>query len=337
MTYYFVELARAKRAIRVALILLGLFLLAAIIFRLSVHETNWQAAIVNSPTAHVTKTRLPDGSVRSVVDDPARQTRAIIVEHPGHVIDIDVTEPVTASRHHGGFSMGSMQSRQIVQGGKAHSIMHFEPGAPRIDLTVLVLVTVPMGLIMASILGGVLAKENDGHLELAWTKPISREQYAVYAILVDAVAIIISQVLTIAVGLLAMLMLFVPRFYHSPNLGWAILLSIAGPIAWYALITVASASLKRGPGMVCGLAWILAIIIPSVGAALHPAASFNAVAAWFFAIFNALTYIDPIAYLSIGTGSHPALLTPAGNAGILCALSVVYLFLAVVQWRRVEA
>ena len=48
MQYFYVEYARAKRAIIIALVLLGLFLLATIILRLSVHDGHWAADLQHS-------------------------------------------------------------------------------------------------------------------------------------------------------------------------------------------------------------------------------------------------------------------------------------------------
>jgi hypothetical protein len=335
-SYYFVEYARAKRALVIALVLLGLFLLAAIILRISVHDSHWQATLQNSPTAHVTSTTLADGSTRTVVDDPAKQTHAVIVKRKNGVVDMDVIEPRGSKRHHADFVMGMTNVNQNVQGNKLHTTIHYVPEVPKFDLGTCFLITMVIGLITASILGGVLAKENDGHLELAWTKPVSREGYALSSIAVDALALIASQLLAMAVLLLAMLMFFVPKFTYGPNFVWAILLAFAVPIAWYALVTAASASLKRGPGVVIGLGWVAAVVIPGVAAALQGVAALNPIAAWFYAIFRGLSYIDPISYLSIHRDQTTIMPFPA-SVGVMCALIVGYIALAVAQWRRVEA
>jgi hypothetical protein len=336
MSYYFVEYARAKRAIVIALILLGLFFLATIILRISVHDSHWQANLQNSPTAHVTNTTLADGSIRTVVDDPARQTHAVIVKHKNGALDMDILEPRGSKHHHADFMIGSVNMNQNVEGGRLHTTIHYAPDVPNFNLGICFLITIPMGLLVASILGGALAKENDGHLELAWTKPVSRERYALSSVAVDAIAIIVSQLLTIAVSLAATLMFLVPRFSYGPNLAWAILLAFAGPIAWYALITAASASLKRGPGMVIGLGWVAAVLIPGIAGALQGAANVNSIAAWFYAIFHALSYIDPISYFSYHKDQTTMMPLPAA-VGVLLALIAGYVALAVAQWRRVEA
>lgn len=336
MQYFFIELQRAKRAIIIASILVALFLVTTIIIRLSVHTGHWQTDLQNSPTAHVTRTQLADGSTRIVVDDTARQTHAVIVTHPGGSIDMDVAEPKTDARHPENFDIGSMNMNSEVRGNVRHTTVHWTQETPTYQLGVLFLFTIPMGLIVASLLGGALAKENDGHLELAWTKPVTREKYAVASLVVDAGAIIISQVLCVAVTLLATLMFFVPRFGWPATTGWHLLTAFAGPIAWYALITAASASIKRGPGAVIGLGWVAALIIPGVAQALHGVAQYNGIAASFYAIFHALSYLDPLSYFSFHNDTTTFMPLQAG-AGVLCALILGYSILAVAQWRRVEA
>lgn len=338
MQYFYVEYARAKRAIFIALVLLGLLLLATIILRFSVHDGHWAADLQHSPTAHVTQTSLSDGSTRIVVDDAARQTHAVIVKHASGSVDMDVVEPRSGRKHHAEFVMGSSSVNSSVEGNTLHTRVHYVPESPIYKLDILFLATIPMGLIVASILGGALAKENDGHLELAWTKPISRERYAVASFAIDSAAIVLSQLLTIAVTLLATLMFFVPRFGWESNMGWFIFVALAGPLSWYAVVTAGSASLRRGPGLVIGLGWVAALLIPGLAQALAGAAQVNPIAAWFYAIFHGLSYLDPIAYLELNHGRAGILsLSTAGCAGVLCALIAGYLALAVAQWRRVEA
>ena len=51
-----------------------------------------------------------------------------------------------------------------------------------IPVGVLFAIAEGFALITATMLGGALAKENDGHLEIAWTKPVSRERLALASI-----------------------------------------------------------------------------------------------------------------------------------------------------------
>ena len=341
--YYFVEYLRAKGALRIALILLGIILLAVVILRVSVHASNpsdWAYRLQNSPTAHVTRTRLPDGGTRVVIDDPAKRTHAIITDSAG-AIHMDVSEPAKSGRAgRDNTSFGHMTMREDVHGGISHVVIDYQRGFA-FDLGLLMLATIPMGLMVATILAGPLAKENDGHLELVWTKPISRERYALASIGVDVAAIVISQLLCTAATLLGTLLFIVPRFSYGPHVVFNILVAFLGPIAWYALLTAASSSLKRGPGLVCGMGWLFAIIVPGIAGVLAGVSKYNAIAAGFYAIFHALSYLDPIAYMTfhnaqstIGTGLG---LTIIASAVALAALSIAYIALSVLQWRRVEA
>ncbi len=340
----YVEFLRAKGALRIALILLGLALLAGIILRFSVHGAgvnDWASTIEHSRSAHVTRTQLADGSSRTVVDDPVKRTYAVITRRNGQVF-MTITKPAHGSAEsHDSVVMGSADINTATRGGVSHVTVRYVPGVSY-DLGILFLITIPMGLLAATILGAPLAKENDGHLELAWTKPISRERYAMQAFGIDLAAIIIAQLCTFAVVMLGTLLFVVPRFTYPHDLGWYIALAVLGPAAWYAALTVASTSLKRGPGLVIGLGWLFALFVPGIAGALSGAAPVNAVAAGFYAIFRALSYLDPIAYLSIKAGSNSAATTL--NLGTswntilaLVGLTVVYLALSLVQWRRVEA
>ncbi len=342
---YYVELLRAKRALIIAGVLLVIFFAIAVTIRLSLHDGNvrdWPKQLTGSPTAHVSRTVLPDGSIRSVVDDPQRSTHAIIVQHPNGTFDMDVTEPNTGARRHH-MSMGNLsQNESISPDGKtAHTVMHFKPEVPEFYWAVLFVMSAPIGLLVASILGGAPAKENDGHLDLAWTKPFSREHYAVAAFAIDVAAIVVAQVAMILVTLLATLMFFVPRFAAEQGSGPIIGVALVGPFAWYAMITAASSSFKRGPGMIMGILWVAAVLVPSVSGILAEPAQVNAIAAGFHAVFKALSYLDPFTYMSFSV--HQAQVkaqsgfTMGANLLILAALVVVYLAVSLVQWRRVEA
>ncbi len=261
----------------------------------------------------------------------------------GKTLTMDITEPSTSNSRENHMSMGSMNLNETTyDGGKMrHVTMSYVPGVPSFDIGIFAVCTMIIGLLVATILGGVLSKENDGHLELAWTKPFSRDVYALGAFGVDIATIVLSQIVTGAVGLLITLMFFVPAFSAGPNSLAMVAIALLGPIAWFAIITAASASIKRGPGLVMGLGWVAAIMIPAIAASLQGLASINPVAAAFHAIFKTLSYLDPITYFSfnirgnqVATGTGLPLMT---SVAALAALALGYLALSVVQWRRVEA
>lgn len=347
--FYFAELLRAKRALYVPAVIVGLFVVTIAFVRLSMGGDvgTWPDRLGSSPTAHVTRTRQSGGSERIVIDDPARKTHAVIVRSSGGSFDMNATMPQSVYDARPHLVMGDTSDRVVntsAGGSVVHVTMRYSPIHSGYDAAFLFVGTLPLTLIVATMLGGVLSKENDGHLEIAWSKPVSRERYALACFAVDAAAIVVTMVFAIIVALAAQAL-----FFAVPSLSWtsqsALLaaMALAGPLAWYALLTVASASLKRGPGLVMGLGWVAAMMIPGIAQGLAALAQFNTVAAVFHSIFAALTYLDPIAYIMTWKEHGHVLTVGATNTSLslslaaLVSMVVVYLALSVAQWRRLEA
>ncbi|HEX5273996.1 MAG TPA: hypothetical protein VFW34_01830 [Candidatus Rubrimentiphilum sp.] len=227
-----------------------------------------------------------------------------------------------------------------------HSRIHVSGAhamSPNIPVAVLFAIAEVIGLVTATLLGGVLAKENDGHLEIAWTKPVSRDRLAAATMGVDIVTILLSQFATVLLVLVICAMFVWPSFYSDAATLPSIAITLLGPIAWYACLTAFSASLKRGLGMVVGLGWLAALVVPAVAEGTARSSSdFGRAIHW---VFQPIAYIDPIEYVHLsfhGSGGMSAMqnapLGPLGvSAGILIVLIIVYLALSVLQWRRVEA
>jgi ABC-2 family transporter protein len=339
--YYYVEYLRAMRALRIVGIILAIALIIGVAFRLSFLNSGtpeaYVTALENSPTAHVTRTKLQDGTTRTVIDDPQERTHGVVLRQ-GSSFTIDVNEPAAKvkGRSHV-VSMGSFSMNEDTHGGMSHVRITYRRGGD-VTWTGLFAFSTILGLLAATLLAAPLAKENDGHLELAWTKPVSREAYAGASFLVDAAAILVSQFACIAVGLIGMLMWFVPSMSLGRG-GWPLIaLSLVVPFAWYACLTSFSASVKRGPGMVIGMGWFAALIIPSVMAATGEADA----PLWrlVHALFKGLAYLDPIVYFpSFSHGTAHGDLFNTLDMSLLAAviLTIVYIVTAVLQWRRVEA
>ncbi len=342
--YYYSEVLRGMRALRVVAIILGVFLALAIVMRLwALSEHNPESvatALQGSPTAHVTTKTLPDGTVETVIDDKFKHVHAI-VERRGAVFHMDATMPIGEAPSHNNFSMGYSSIDQNQRSGVAH-IRVVRDMSANIGIGILFAISCIIGLVTATMLGGVLAKENDGHLELAWTKPVSRERLAIASIAVDMVTIVVSQLAMFALTLIVVLMFVRPHLYANALTPWVIGLAVLAPLAWYACLTAFSASLKRGLGLVCGLGWLAALMIPSVAGAT--ATSSSDIGRTIHSIFQPLAYIDPIAYISFhgsmesaGLQMHTVVGSIEFSTLMLLLLTVVYAALAVLQWRRVEA
>lgn len=342
--YYYAEVLRGMRALRVIAIILGIIFAIALIFRVwawAEHGPMFVASsLQSSPTAHVTTRTLTDGTVETTVLDPVQRVHAVIDRRSGY-FHMDATIP--SNSHTGTFTFGNSDTTVNKKTGMKHVVITEDMGNANIPVGILFAIASIFALVTATMLGGVLAKENDGHLELAWTKPVSRERLALASMATDVVTIVVSQLFAIAVILIICVMFVWPRFYANSMTPSVVLLAVLGPVAWYACLTAFSASLKRGLGMVCGLGWLAALLIPSVAQASGHAQS--DIGRTIHVIFQTLAYIDPIAYLSFhgafDSTSGIAFQTAIGNlnfsAGMLAVLAIVYIALAVLQWRRVEA
>jgi hypothetical protein len=343
--YYYAEVLRGIRALRVIAIILGVFLAIAIIFRIwafAEHGPMFVAGeLQSSPTAHVTSKTLADGTVETTVVDPIKRVHAIITRRSGY-FHLDAVVPSDSKMSHNNFSLGDSNISENRRSGMTHIVVTEDMSGAKLPVGILFAIASVIALVTATMLGGVLAKENDGHLEIAWTKPVSRERLALASIATDIVTIVVSQLFAVAVILIICVMFVWPRFYANSQTPTVLMLALVGPIAWYLCLTAFSASLKRGLGMVCGLGWLAALIIPSVSTATQNSSS--DLGRTIHVIFQSLSYIDPIAYLSLhgnfsnsGIAFHTAIGGLGLSALLLTLLALVYLALAVLQWRRVEA
>lgn len=339
--FYYVELQRAKNALRVVAIILAIFAVAALALRIWMGHLStpdgWIHHLESSPSAHVTRQALPDGGVRIVVDDPLRHTHAVIDRH-GSSVHMVVTEPSRNAKWHEDMTFGSMDVSSADSHGVSHVVADYHRSGFKIPIGDLFLATLPFGLLVASMLGGALAKENENHLELAWTKPLSRDRYAIGAIAVDLGAIVVTALFCAVVYLLLTMLFFIPPLSLGDHSGLDTAISLLAPAAWYALVTVLSASLKRGLGMVVGMSWLGAVLIPAIAGATagYP----YGLPGLIHSVALPLTYLDPLTFFTmtnhggttVNIGGYAAT-----NISALLAMTVVYLALAVLQWRRVEA
>lgn len=337
----YVEMLRAFRGLRVIAILLALCLLAAVIARLSLSGQHSPETMIRSiqskPGAIVGRSVLADGTKVTKVDVPSEQTHMIVRQNTRIGTEVTIEETrnrAMAGRRHGNL-FGNSNYNDIGFGRELIRIQY----NPVIPFEFPLAFTVLTGLILATILAGTLAREND-HLELAWTKPVSRERYALMAITIDMGAIVAGFLLTLVVATACIALFTAPVYAWShaslATIGFALL----GPIAWYAMLTAASASLKRGLGAVIGISWPVAIVVTSL--ATGPVGT-SAIAHVLYATFHFLNYFNPVGYLShlsahvSDPGDIFVASSPVTGLLMLLLLTIVYVAAAVVQWRRVEA
>jgi len=341
---YYKEYLRALRGLRVIAVILGVLLVLAVVGRLFMLRAGtpdrWVRGFESAPGAVVATVKLPDGSTQTTIDDKKDRVHATVVEFGDGRKRITIVEPSALSAHqeNGGMILGDM-SRDSNGNGTTHVVVETSTKDMSLDAGWFFAISIIFGLITATVMSCTLAKENDGHLELVWTQPVSRETYALTAIGIDIAAIVAAQVLSVAAFLLILAMFPGPWLQWRADSGYILVLALLGPIAWNVLLTAASASLKRGTGAVIGTAWPVAALLPGLAAVPLGQSTIGSAA---HQIFHALNVLNPIGYLQF-TGSLHGDLTSAliaratASIPILLVLTIVYIALAVLQWRRVEA
>ncbi len=341
MTY--VEWLRVRGALKWTVIVLAALFVCGIGVRLYMFSRGDAMAYVygieHKSGSKVTQSVLPDGTKRTVIDDPVDSVNVTIDDagYAGKHIEI-LDRSHRSDEAAKSVVMGSMQVHTLPDGdGERITIDTNEP-EPFVGYAAIAAFT---ALIIATVLAAPFARENDGHLEVALTKPISRTMLGLSTVGVDLLGIACSWALTV-VFLLATGALFQsPNIQFGPNDFAGTVLGLLGAFAWYAMLCAATASMKRAYGIVLGLAWPFALIILGLGkgnlgsqpifVALHTACQ------W-------IGYVMPFTYLHFGpamTVNGKAAGSLAFSAGVegpaLAALLIGYIALAIVQWRRVEA
>jgi len=189
-------------------------------------------------------------------------------------------------------------------------------------------------LVIASILGGFLANERS-HTPLAWTKPVSRERFALAYMGVDAAGIVASFLIALVLGVFGIMWgLGMIRFTTvDPDVWTTLLLVGGGAFAYYGLVRAASQAFPERPSAIAGASWPILLGLAAMHAAPIPTALHD--------IIVALNFLNPLAYFGRveSNGSDTGLLPLAGPLRIACLwlLAVVYGAVAVVLYRRAEA
>jgi hypothetical protein len=337
----YVEWLRVRNLLRTTAIVLGILVVLAVILRISVARymspDAWVTHMTLDPGTKVTHSILPDGTKRTTIVDPADRTHVVIDDHGYSGKRIVVTEPSSRTHKDKGhdFGVGSIRVEAFRHGSMTTTVIDTNGSVPMLYYMALADV---VALIVATILAAPLAREIDGHLEVALTRPCSRVRYALEVIGADAVGILAASALTVVAFYLCQLLFESARLDFSGVNMNAIAMGIALPLAWYALLCAATTWLSRSYGAVLGFAWPIAILIGAL--TLIPPANILALfvhdVAWVLSRLNPLTYVSLASPNDNGTidysGSHFAL-----RLSIEVLMFVVYGAIAILKWQRVEA
>ncbi len=341
MTY--VEWLRIRNVLRGVAIVLGVLIVVSLVLRISFNRdiTNNDAFIRHiqmQPGSTVSNSVLPNGTKRTTITDPADKTLVTIDDVGGGGRHVVIDEPHAGAQSHREIvTVGSVHVESSTKGNRSLTVIDTNASVPFYFFMAAADI---VALIIATMLAAPFARENDGHLEIALTKPINRSAYGIAIMGVDLFGILAASAMTIVAVLICQAMFEIPHVDFSGVSANAIIMGIAFPFAWYAMIAASTASLKRGYGAVLGFAWPVAILIVvfgviSWGDSLFGHAVHN--------IFWTISRIDPLTYADMHfTENHAtgAIVAPPDfgvRLTIELGLFLIYSALAILQWRRVEA
>ncbi len=334
----YVEWLRVRNCLRTTAIILSVLLVLAVILRISVSRymstDTWIHHIQMHPGTKISTVMLPGGIKRTIIDDPTEDTHVVIDDRGYAGKHIVITEPTSRHEHTNHVSVGSVSVMESRHNGITTTVVDTNGSVPMIYYMGIADV---VALIVATMLAAPLAREMDGHLEIALTKPVSRARFALGAIGADVAGILAASLLTI-VALYACQLLF-----ESPSLDFtginarAIAMGVFMPLAWYAMLCAAT-TWTRSIGAVLGFAWPVAGLI----GALTLINANNVVALFIHDVAWVLWHLFPFAYVST---AEPDAVGVANYSGahfelrllVEIVLFLVYGALAIFKWQRVEA
>lgn len=332
----YIEWLRVRNCLRAVAIVLGVCLLLAVVLRISLSRymmsDAWIQHMTLDPGTKVSHTILPDGTKRTFLDDSSERTQVIIDDHGYAGKRIVITEPTSrAHKEQRDVALGSIHVVASRNGATTTTVIDTNGAVP---FFYYMGVADLMALIVAMVLAAPFAREVQGHLEVALTKPVPRMRYAVGSIGADIAGILAASLLTIIALYLCQLLFEPGRIDFSGISARAVAMGIAAPLAWYALLCALTTWLNRSYVAVL-VAALPVIIVVGLLTLLDPS---NAVArvvhdaAWY------LSRLDPWTYVEFHIEDNSSGASTFGlRLGVQVLLFVIYSAIAIWQWQRVEA
>lgn len=335
----YVEWLRVRNGLRIYAIILGAFIVIALIVRISVNgQLSNNEYIVNhmehDPGTVISHSVINGLDRTTLVNAKDRTTITIDEQNDGGKL-IHIVKPASkhSSRDHA--RVGSFQYDESTSNGM--DTITFNTDAP-VNVVIFLVAGYFAALIFATIWGCSFACENNGHLEYALLKPVTRTRYGLGIIGCDILGLALVGAMTIAAALICQSMFEFPHFDFSQVIDPLTAVLFLAPVAWYAALNAATASLKRGYGAVLGFAWPVALV--SLGLSHIPITG-TPVGNVFHTIFWSVSRIIPTTYglLSFNGKNTPSAedIAYPERVIILTGLMLIYGALTLVQWRRVEA
>ena len=188
--------------------------------------------------------------------------------------------------------------------------------------------------ILGTVLATSLSSHVNGHLEIAWTKPIPRDRLVAQTFAVDIGALGVAYVISIAV-LVAVNAIYGAHLVYSFDRLGHVVAEFVFAVALYGLIQGVTSGMTRRSGMVAGLAWPILLLTSGGLAAPLPDMIHR--------LLVIINYLNPLALMASFTrqgATANALGYAAGSLPALADATLIFaigLTLALVQWRRLEA
>ncbi len=336
----YVEWLRVRNLLKIVAIILAILVVLAVVLRISfaryMSPEAWVAHSAMERGTHETRVTLPDGTKRLILDNPSERTRIVVDDHGYAGKHIVITEPTSqAHSDTDHVNVGSIQVVESHHGSMTTTVIDTNGAVPMLYYMFLADI---VAVIVATILAAPFAREADGHLEIALTKPISRVRFALGTIGADVAGIVAASLITVLAFYLCQLLFESPRVDFSGINARAVAMGIAAPLAWYAMLCAATTWLHRSYGAVLGFAWPVVILI-AVLSIIHPS---NVVALFIHDVAWVLAHLIPFSYVSYASpDSHNTVTYQGGDftrrLSIEVLLFAVYSALAIWKWQRVEA
>ncbi|HLX26432.1 MAG TPA: hypothetical protein VKR05_05520 [Candidatus Cybelea sp.] len=333
----YVEWLRVRNCLRIVAIILGIGVLLAVILRISLTRymspESWIQHF-HEPGTVVTHVTLPDGTKRTIWDNAHDQTHVVIDDLGYAGKHIVVTEPASrAHNDHDNVAVGSIHVNESQNGAVRTTVIDTNGSVPMLYYMAFADV---VALIVAMVLAAPFAREVDGHLEIALTKPVSRTRSAIGAIGADVVGIVAASVMTCVALYLCQLLFESARVDVSGVNARAIVMGLIAPLAWYALLCAATTWFNRSYVAVLVAALPVAIIVGAL-TLVEPS---NIVAAIVHQVAWILSRLDPWTYVQLkydSTTMEVGAATFGWRLSLEILFFIIYGALAVFKWQRVEA
>jgi hypothetical protein len=225
--------------------------------------------------------------------------------------------------------------------GSSPAPHHSKSELPQLPLPISILeyATTFGAILVAAILGSALNRQRE-NLALAWTRPVSRERFALRVFAVDALAIAVTLGGT-------MLFCAVTTLRANAHFAWyadafaltTLALGFGAALMTYALVAALTSWNLASGGLVSGLSLVGCAVLLGLGSGRVPRP--------YDALVGALNYLNPLAYygpVNIYDKHGPMVfefarylpLEPGVKIACVWFLAAAYLAVAAYGWKRLE-